>query len=84
MSTGASRASALEPSLARCSRALPQVRYDNAGIFGTLPDNNARQALLYTNGGQGEVVTVNITPDKKMSAPVRHLWILVFLLPSII
>lgn len=56
----------------RCNHALPQVRYDNAGIFGSLPDDDARQQLLYTNNGQGEVVMVNITPDKKLSAPVRH------------
>jgi hypothetical protein len=47
-----------------------QVRYDNAGIFASLPNNDARSAALLQNNGNGEVVTVNFTPDKKMSAPV--------------
>lgn len=48
----------------------PQIRYDNAGILGNLPDNAARSAALRANNGNGEVVTVNVTPDKEMSAPV--------------
>ena len=47
-----------------------QVRYDNAGIFANLPDNDARAAALLDGGGNGAPVTVTFTPDKKMSAPV--------------
>jgi hypothetical protein len=47
-----------------------KVRYDNAGIFANLPDNDARAAALLDGGGNGAPVTVTFTPDKKMSAPV--------------
>ena len=47
-----------------------QVRYDNAGIFANLPDNDARAAALLDGGGNGAPVTVTFTPNKKMSAPV--------------
>jgi hypothetical protein len=39
-------------------------------VLGNLPDNAARSALLRSNNGAGQVVTVNVTPDKKMSAPI--------------
>ena len=51
-----------------------QVRYDNAGIFANLPDNDARAAALLDGGGNGAPVTVTFTPDKKMSAPVSAHW----------
>jgi hypothetical protein len=51
-----------------------QVRYDNAGIFASLPDNDARAAALLDSNGNGAPVTVTFTPDKELSAPVSAHW----------
>ena len=51
----------------------PQVRYDNAGIFGSLQNNTARVEELTKRKGAGDSVVVNVVPDKTMKPPVSCL-----------
>lgn len=41
-------------------------------MLGNLPNIAARSAVLRQGSAAGQVVTVNVTPDKKMTAPVRE------------